>query len=143
MSKEVRVVSVAVGLIVRDEDQHVLMTLRSPTGTRPNLWEFPGGKAFRKETIPVAVRRELEEELGVRAEVQKRLAGCVLHLEELFVIDLYVCRIIEGEPRPLVASALEWVDIDRAVVDRPLVPSCYLFYQSVRNHLQTVRETRL
>lgn len=131
--------TVVVGLIVREEDNFVLMALRHPSGSRPNLWELPGGKVHRKEDLPTALRREMLEELGVKVEVGERLAGAVLDLEDLFMLDLYVCRIVSGEPQPLVATTLEWVDFDDAVVRRPLVPSSYLFYAPVRKYLARLR----
>jgi 8-oxo-dGTP diphosphatase len=134
--------AVVVGLIVR-EDFRVLMTKRHPDGTRPDLWEFPGGKVDIRETHRDALHRELQEELGVETEVGDRLGGCILHLEQLFILDLYRCRIVRGEPRPLVTTALDWIDLDQAVVYLPLVPSCYLFYETVRRYLHREREKRL
>ncbi|MDH4449134.1 MAG: NUDIX domain-containing protein [Rhodoferax sp.] len=58
------VVDVAVGILVRD-DGFFLLTSR-PTGKAyAGYWEFPGGKVEPGESVATALRRELEEELGI------------------------------------------------------------------------------
>jgi mutator protein MutT len=59
--------------IVVDGDR-VLLVQRPPGGRHGGLWEFPGGKVEAGETHAQALARELEEELGIAAEVGSRLA---------------------------------------------------------------------
>ena len=54
--------------IIAIEDR-VLICQRKPTGRFPLKWEFPGGKIEASETAAEALSRELQEELGIRAEV--------------------------------------------------------------------------
>jgi 8-oxo-dGTP diphosphatase len=63
---------VAAGLILRGDE--VLICQRkagSPMGLK---WEFPGGKIEAGESAEQALRRELDEELGIHAEVGARIA---------------------------------------------------------------------
>ncbi|MBI2816250.1 MAG: (deoxy)nucleoside triphosphate pyrophosphohydrolase [Acidobacteria bacterium] len=46
---------------------------RSLAGAFPGKWEFPGGKVDPGESPPAALRRELEEELGIAAEIGEPL----------------------------------------------------------------------
>lgn len=54
--------------VVFDGDR-LLMTQRPPGDPLALLWEFPGGKIEPGESPAEALRRELEEELGVRGEI--------------------------------------------------------------------------
>jgi 8-oxo-dGTP diphosphatase len=51
------------------QDGTVLVCQRTRHQTMPLKWEFPGGKIEEGEQPRDAMRRELEEELGINAEV--------------------------------------------------------------------------
>lgn len=58
------VVEVAVGVLVRT-DGAFLMTSRPQGKPYAGYWEFPGGKLEAGESVEQALRRELQEELGI------------------------------------------------------------------------------
>ena len=60
---------VAVGVIMNNG--HVLACQRKRNGSYPLKWEFPGGKLENGESPEVAVVRELREELGINAVVDR------------------------------------------------------------------------
>lgn len=58
------VVDVAVGLLTAP-DGRFLLTSRPVGKVYEGYWEFPGGKLEAGETVEQALRRELQEEIGV------------------------------------------------------------------------------
>jgi 8-oxo-dGTP diphosphatase len=65
-------VRVAAAVVFRGTN--VLLTRRPPGGARGLMWEFPGGKIEAGESEEEALRREIEEELGVAARPLEVLA---------------------------------------------------------------------
>jgi 8-oxo-dGTP diphosphatase len=64
---------VVAGILVRNDE--ILCCQRTEHQALPLKWEFPGGKIEAGETPQQALRRELEEELGIEAEIGKQLAA--------------------------------------------------------------------
>jgi 8-oxo-dGTP diphosphatase len=58
------VVDVAVGVLIAS-DGRFLLTSRPAGKVYAGYWEFPGGKLEAGETVEQALRRELQEEIGV------------------------------------------------------------------------------
>lgn len=96
--------------ILGDVDGRVLVAQRAPGGSEAGKWEFAGGKIARFEAAQDALRRELLEELGIRAGaieahslVRWRGAPRALNLHAFCVRDW------SGEPRALEHQTLAWV----------------------------------
>jgi len=67
---------VVAALILRDNE--ILCCQRTEHQALPLKWEFPGGKIEAGETPSQALERELEEELGIIAQVGREITQ-VLH----------------------------------------------------------------
>ena len=100
---------VTAGVII--EQGKVLVAQRKENSSRGLLWEFPGGKMEEGEEPRETLRRELEEELGIEAEVGM-IFEAVFHLYPEYPILLlaYHSRIEKGIPKPLWCHDLRWVN---------------------------------
>ena len=86
----------------------VLLTRRNAGAHLAGHWEFPGGKVEASDTPAEALRRELEEELGVASVVGEPFAfNHHLYPDRSVLLLTYRAR-LEGEPRPLGCAALDW-----------------------------------
>ena len=64
MSSANKIVHVAVA-VVEDNDGKFLLAKRPQSSHQGGLWEFPGGKVERDESVVDALKRELHEEAGL------------------------------------------------------------------------------
>lgn len=115
MNNEVMPIQVAAGVIMRYNGQDellVLMEQRSPNGSYPMKWAFPGGKLEPGEMPREALRRELEEELGIQAHVGGRIAR-IPQTGNGKSYDAYYFSVsgFRGEPRAITAHKIEWVRV--------------------------------
>jgi mutator protein MutT len=102
------VITVAAAIIRRN--QHILLTRRRPDAHLPNLWEFPGGKVEAGESLKAALRRELQEELGIQIEVLDESYTTTHHYPAKSVeLHFFDCTIIDGEPRAIEVAEFRWV----------------------------------
>lgn len=86
----------------------ILLTLRGEGSHLAGHWEFPGGKVEPGEEPPGALAREIEEELGVAAEVGSPFAFNYHAYPERRVLLLTYRVTLHGEPRPLGCERLGW-----------------------------------
>ena len=76
---------------VFQEENRVLLAKRNPGGLLGGLWEFPGGKQHKGESLVETLTREICEELGVRIRVEKPF-GRYQHAYTHFSITLHAFR---------------------------------------------------
>ena len=100
---------VSAGLI-RDENGRLLIAQRPMEGLLGGLWEFPGGKQEKGETLPDCLQRELREELAIEVEVGALFVS-VKHAFTHFKITLHAfeCRYVSGVPQKLGVRDFAWV----------------------------------
>jgi len=113
-------VDVAVGVLI-DGEGRFLMTSR-PTGkVYADHWEFPGGKLESGETVAQALRRELNEELGIDiGEAHPWQVEIVDYPHAL--VRLHFCKVYEwaGEFEMREGQAMAWQQLPVTV--RPVLP---------------------
>ena len=113
-------VDVAVGVLI-DGAGRFLMTSR-PTGkVYADHWEFPGGKLESGETVAQALRRELNEELGIDiGEAHPWRVEMVDYPHAL--VRLHFCKVYEwaGEFEMREGQAMAWEQLPVQV--SPVLP---------------------
>jgi 8-oxo-dGTP diphosphatase len=101
---------VVAALIVRDNK--ILICQRTEDQAMPLKWEFPGGKVERDEDLKDALRRELEEELGIDAEIGCKIAAIQHTYASGASLALYFYRVdqFRNEIDNRIFRDVRWVD---------------------------------
>jgi 8-oxo-dGTP diphosphatase len=113
---------VLVGLI-GDARGRWLVNQRRPGTDLAGFWEFPGGKRHAHETPLAALRRELDEELGIEvvaAEPWLELVHDYPHKSVL--LDVWRVLDYRGEVDAREGQVLDWVPAARLAA-LPLLPA--------------------
>ena len=99
---------VVAALIV--QDGKVLVCQRTRHQTMPLKWEFPGGKIEEGEQPRDALRRELDEELGITATVGDELARIQHEYPNGAMVELrfFVVREFERELENRIFKDIQW-----------------------------------
>ncbi len=103
--------NIGAGLVWKDDK--LLITRRNEDGLLGGLWQFPGGKQEKGESILRCVQREIEEELGVKVLVRDHFMT-VKHAYTHFRITLQIfnCQWSSGEPECKACTDYRWVDLE-------------------------------
>lgn len=106
---------VVAAALMRGDDE-VLLHRRPMDKPHGGLWEFPGGKVDPGESCEQALRRELEEELGVGVDTRNlRRSGFATGsmAGRMIVLLLYGCPLWSGDPQCREGGAIAWMTLDR------------------------------
>ena len=92
------------------KDGKILVCQRTRHQSMPLKWEFPGGKIVAGEQPRDALRRELEEELGIDARIGEEVAGIVHEYKKGSAVELrfYVVHQYKGEIENRIFRDIRW-----------------------------------
>jgi 8-oxo-dGTP diphosphatase len=118
---------VVAGIIVRNDE--ILICQRTRHQSMPLKWEFPGGKIEPGEQPRDAMRRELEEELGINAEIGDEVSRLVHTYPNGGTVELrfYTVRNYSGTLENRIFRDIQWVKpidlptYDFLAADEPIV----------------------
>jgi 8-oxo-dGTP diphosphatase len=114
------VTEVAVGVLIQP-DGSFLLTSRPQGKVYEGYWEFPGGKLEAGETVAQALRRELEEELGIHIGAVHPWKSEVVDYPHALV-RLNFCKVFDwqGELQMRENQSFAWQQLPVQVV--PVLP---------------------
>lgn len=119
-SADRNLVQVAVAVLLRSDDSF-LLTSRPEGKAYAGYWEFPGGKLEADETVEQALRRELQEEIGITIQ------DCMLWKTERIdyphaLVQLNFCKVTQwsGELQMLESQTFAWQQLPVTVA--PVLP---------------------
>jgi 8-oxo-dGTP diphosphatase len=123
---------------VIEKDGHILIARRKQGSIFAGKWEFPGGKMEKGETPEQCLKRELQEELTVIAEIGDLMCASEHSYTPDWTIRLLAYRtiIVSGvfnlndheeirwvKPRDL--SRYEFPDADKPIVEKLMKDDCH------------------
>jgi 8-oxo-dGTP diphosphatase len=103
-------ITVAAGIL--QQDGQILICQRKHTGAFPLQWEFPGGKVEVGEEARACVKRELQEELAIEADIGAEVSAFEYTYPNGFQVSLVFFR-VSGYTGKMANQAFEqirWVD---------------------------------
>ncbi len=124
--------------VLRNAEGQILLSRRREGTHLAGLWEFPGGKLEAGESLAAALRREINEELGVEILTHRPLIQISHSYPEKEVfLDVHLVEAWRGTADGMEGQQIAWVaaeeldDYHLPSADRPIVtairlPSRYL-----------------
>jgi 8-oxo-dGTP diphosphatase len=113
--KPVRFVVAALILRTTEAGTEVLVCQRKADQPMSLKWEFPGGKIEPGETPDAALKRELDEELGITANIGKQVARVRHKYRNGGTIDLqfFAVREFAGTIQNRIFNDVRWSPLER------------------------------
>ena len=109
----------------------VLLTQRWPGKHLGLTWEFPGGKVEPGETDEEALKRELQEELGIDVQIGSCcFETCHGYGNREVHLLIYRCKLLSGTPEAIDVKAIEWAE-ESALLERNFPPADLPFVQEI------------
>ncbi len=110
-----------VGVAVIIKDHKVLISKRPEHVHQGGLWEFPGGKVEPGETIEAALKREIQEELGIDVISSRHLIKISHHYKDKTVLlDTHIIEQFAGHHYPdnslstgAEGQPVQWVSVNQ------------------------------
>ena len=136
MTQQRPITEVAAGILLDSQGRYLL-------GQRPagkpyaGYWEVPGGKIEKGESVFAALKRELQEELGIEIQSSEELTILEHDYPHAYVrLHVSVIRHWSGTPHGCEGQALSWELVDAQTPSvEPLLPAAWPMLERLRDLL--------
>ena len=136
MTQQRPITEVAAGILLDAQGRYLL-------GQRPagkpyaGYWEVPGGKIEKGESVFAALKRELQEELGIEIQSSEELTVLEHDYPHAYVrLHVSVIRHWSGTPQGCEGQALSWELVDAQTTSvQPLLPAAWPMLARLRDLL--------
>jgi 8-oxo-dGTP diphosphatase len=143
--------------VIENQLQQLLVGKRKQGTHLQDCWEFPGGKVASHESFKMALRRELHEELGIRAHTMSKLIELQHQYEDRHLrFHIFKVTGFSGQIRSAEAQELQWVPqtelaslnfpaANSGMIDALILPSEYMIADQdvLKDQLLTVVRKQL
>ena len=103
-----RRIDAAIAIVLREN--LLLICQRKHDDTFGGLWEFPGGKKERGETLEECLARELREELRIVAQPVHALVPVEHDYPAVRVrLHPFICQHLAGQPQTIECQQFRWI----------------------------------
>ncbi len=137
MSTDQRPITEVAAGILLDEQGRYLLGQRPAGKPYAGYWEVPGGKIEKGETVFQALKRELQEELGIEIESSEELTVLEHDYPHAYVrLHVSVIRQWSGTPQGCEGQALSWELLAAKTPSvEPLLPAAWPMLERLKDLL--------
>ena len=109
--------------VLQDAAGKVLVSKRLAHAHQGGMWEFPGGKLEPGESVSQALKREINEELGLIVKNHSPLIRITHHYSDRIVLlDVHRVTQFTGHAEGREGQLLQWLPLHQ-LIDFPLLPA--------------------
>lgn len=137
----VQTIHVAVAVMINDKNE-VLLSLRQQHQHQGGLWEFPGGKLEKGESVYEALCRESKEELDiVITSAQPLIKVAHDYADKSVLLDVWHVDKFQGTPQGQEGQTVRWCSIYDLQVEKfpaanaPIISAIHANYNCLADRL--------
>lgn len=121
---------VVAAVILNESEGSVLLARRPKNKHQGGKWEFPGGKVEAAEAVPIALQRELDEELGINAapdQMSRYIEIRHRYPDKNIFLDVWLVTAFSGNPYGREGQEVRWfakqelINLDFPAANTPIL----------------------
>ena len=102
-----------VAAIIKNENNQLLIAQRNLKKSQGGLWEFPGGKIEKDETMEQAIIREIKEELDMNIKYDSYYDEIIYKYPDKTIILIALkCTMVQDKYNVLEHENIKWININ-------------------------------